>query len=302
MFGAPVQGSRHTGQRWWTGPVSLNLFNASVDGVCTFCPSQRPAWLWCHVLLPHIKNKEKLYIKKINKPTISVKSFTITCLMTLPFTRSVETILKAYFDQNNVSTKRLHTFTSKAGEEVGEKRRVLLLDGIFSRPDVLLLEPFQVLVRAQRTRVGWDAPFTLASPFSPPEQLELGASRLLQPWKQSSIMTVQRRRGEGGRRVCVTWSRAALPAQSCWRTLASHPIKGIVQTPLLFSSQQPRTRPSSHQRLVRTAARVVYAEQSEQKSEAKSSSKLFVVFRRIAEKSERKTTKKHAPHTHFCQM
>lgn len=58
---------------------------------------------------------------------------------------------------------------SKAGEEVGEKRRLLLFNGIFSRPNMLLLEPFQVLVRAQRTRVGSDAPFTLASPFSPLE-------------------------------------------------------------------------------------------------------------------------------------
>lgn len=95
--------------------------------------------------------------------------------MTLPFTRSVETILQAYFDwQNNVSsshTTRLqtrHTFMSKAGEEVGERRRVSLLIGIFSRPNSLLLEPFQVLARAQRTRVGPDAPFTLASPFFHP--------------------------------------------------------------------------------------------------------------------------------------
>lgn len=69
-------------------------------------------------------------------------------------------------------TKRLqtrHTFMSEAAEEVGEKRLVLLLNGIFSRPNSLLLEPFQVLVRAQRTRVGSDAPFTLAGPFPPPE-------------------------------------------------------------------------------------------------------------------------------------
>lgn len=59
------------------------------------------------------------------------------------------------------------------------KKRLVLLNAIFSRPDSLLLEPFQVLVRARRTRVGSDAPFTLAGPFPPLEQTVVAMETIL---------------------------------------------------------------------------------------------------------------------------
>lgn len=116
---------------------------------------------------------------------------------------------------------------------MAKKRLVLLLNAIFSRPDSLLLEPFQVLVRARRTRVGSDAPFTLAGPFPPLEQTVVAMETILH------CDSVEEEEGGGG--CDVTWSRAAFPAQSCWRTLASHTIKGIVPHLYSFpvSSQEP---------------------------------------------------------------
>lgn len=136
---------------------------------------------------------------------------------------------------------------STAAEELWPEAPRLFSGRIFSRPNLPPLEPFQVLARAH----------------------VLGSVRthLFSPlWIEQTVVAME----------TVTRSRAAFPAPSCWRTLAWHPIKGVVQRFFQSAAKNPTAPPS---RLTRAAAHFLCAEQSDQKSEAKTSSKLFGVSR-----------------------